>query len=74
MSLSYTYNPAQDEYETSLVGHAASVTMIANGMARGYGALRETEISPNMAHDMMLEKDWQRVARGVFVWLDEQCS
>jgi pimeloyl-ACP methyl ester carboxylesterase len=36
-------------------------------MARAYNA--EIRIFPNMAHDMMLEKDWQTVADYIIGWL-----
>jgi len=36
--------------------------------ARAYGL--QAEIFPNMAHDMMLEKDWESVTRRILVWLD----
>lgn len=38
--------------------------------ARAYGTT--AEIFPNMAHDMMLERDWQKVAQRIVSWLDEQ--
>lgn len=38
--------------------------------ARAYGVL--AEIFPNMAHDMMLEKDWESVARRILAWLQEK--
>jgi alpha-beta hydrolase superfamily lysophospholipase len=38
--------------------------------ARAYGL--QAEIFPNMAHDMMLEKDWESVARRILDWLKER--
>jgi len=38
--------------------------------ARAYGA--KAEIFPNMAHDMMLEKDWESVAKRILGWLKEK--
>lgn len=38
--------------------------------ARVYGA--PIEIFPNMAHDMMLERDWEKVAQCIAQWLDAQ--
>jgi alpha-beta hydrolase superfamily lysophospholipase len=35
-----------------------------------YGA--QAEIFPNMAHDMMLEKDWESVAKRILDWLKEK--
>ncbi|MBI5950982.1 MAG: alpha/beta hydrolase [Chloroflexi bacterium] len=38
--------------------------------ARAYGT--QAEIFPNMAHDMMLEKDWEAVAKRILDWLNER--
>lgn len=38
--------------------------------ARAYGM--QAEIFPNMAHDMMLEKDWKLVAERILSWLKER--
>jgi pimeloyl-ACP methyl ester carboxylesterase len=38
--------------------------------AKAYGV--QAEIFPNMAHDMMLEKDWQSVAERILSWLKER--
>jgi alpha-beta hydrolase superfamily lysophospholipase len=38
--------------------------------ASAYGT--QAEIFPNMAHDMMLEADWQAVADRIIAWLDLQ--
>jgi alpha-beta hydrolase superfamily lysophospholipase len=38
--------------------------------ARAYGT--QAEIFPNMAHDMMLEKDWEAVAKRILEWLNEK--
>jgi hypothetical protein len=38
--------------------------------ARAYGVT--AEIFPNMAHDMMLEPDWESVARRILDWLKEK--
>jgi alpha-beta hydrolase superfamily lysophospholipase len=38
--------------------------------AKVYGA--QAEIFPNMAHDMMLEKDWESVAKRILDWLKEK--
>ncbi|CAG0954001.1 AB hydrolase superfamily protein YdjP [Anaerolineales bacterium] len=38
--------------------------------ARAYGV--RAEIFPNMAHDMMLEKDWESVAKRILDWLNER--
>jgi len=38
--------------------------------ARAYGT--QAEFFPNMAHDMMLEPDWQKVAERILSWLREQ--
>jgi len=38
--------------------------------ARAYSA--QAEIFPNMAHDMMLEKDWEAVAQRILGWLNER--
>jgi alpha-beta hydrolase superfamily lysophospholipase len=35
--------------------------------ARAYDT--QAEIFPNMAHDMMLEKDWESVAKRILDWL-----
>lgn len=32
----------------------------------------ECRIFPNMAHDLMLEKDWQAVADFMFEWLERR--
>lgn len=37
--------------------------------ARAYNA--QLEFLPNMAHDMMLEADWQKVAERIIAWLKE---
>lgn len=38
--------------------------------ARAYGT--EATIFPNMAHDMMLEDDWKKVADHILGWLGER--
>lgn len=38
--------------------------------AQAYDAA--VEIFPNMAHDMMLERDWEKVARSIAAWLDTE--
>jgi pimeloyl-ACP methyl ester carboxylesterase len=38
--------------------------------ARAYGV--QAEIFPNMAHDMMLEKDWESVAGRILDWLKDR--
>jgi alpha-beta hydrolase superfamily lysophospholipase len=38
--------------------------------ARAYGS--QAEIFPNMAHDMMLEPEWESVARRILNWLNEK--
>jgi hypothetical protein len=38
--------------------------------ARAYNT--QAEIFPNMAHDMMLEKDWETVAKRILDWLNEK--
>jgi alpha-beta hydrolase superfamily lysophospholipase len=38
--------------------------------ARGYGL--QAEIFPNMAHDMMLEPEWESVARRILEWLKKK--
>jgi pimeloyl-ACP methyl ester carboxylesterase len=38
--------------------------------AKAYGL--QAEIFPNMAHDMMLEKDWEAVAKRILDWLNER--
>jgi len=38
--------------------------------ARAYNA--QVEFFPNMAHDMMLEADWQKVAERIVNWLKEK--
>jgi alpha-beta hydrolase superfamily lysophospholipase len=38
--------------------------------ARAYGT--KAEIFPDMAHDMMLEPDWQQVADRILGWLQER--
>ena len=38
--------------------------------AEAYG--RQPEIFDEMAHDMMLEKNWQQVADRIIAWLDEK--
>jgi pimeloyl-ACP methyl ester carboxylesterase len=57
-----------------LVLGAADDTVITPGMvhrtARRYGT--EAVIFPNMAHDMMLEKDWQSVADRILQFLQER--
>ena len=37
--------------------------------ARAYGVEREMNIFPGMAHDMMLEPNWQQVAEYILAWL-----
>jgi alpha-beta hydrolase superfamily lysophospholipase len=39
-------------------------------MARAYNTT--VEIFPDMAHDMMLEPDWQKVADRILGWLTER--
>jgi alpha-beta hydrolase superfamily lysophospholipase len=41
-----------------------------NATAKAYNT--QAEIFPNMAHDMMLEKDWQSVADKILNWLKEK--
>lgn len=57
-----------------LVLGAADDTLITADMvrrkARRYGT--EAVIFPNMAHDMMLEKDWQSVADRILQFLKER--
>ena len=38
--------------------------------AKAYGT--QAEIFPDMAHDMMLEKEWQSVADKIMNWLQEK--
>jgi pimeloyl-ACP methyl ester carboxylesterase len=38
--------------------------------AKAYGL--QAEIFPNMAHDMMLEKDWKSIAERILDWLKER--
>jgi len=38
--------------------------------ARAYNA--QAEFFPNMAHDMMLEADWQKVAERIVAWLKDK--
>jgi len=40
--------------------------------AQAYGT--QAEIFPNMAHDMMLEKDWEAVAKRILEWLNGRCN
>jgi alpha-beta hydrolase superfamily lysophospholipase len=40
--------------------------------ARDYNT--QAEIFPNMAHDMMLETDWEAVAKRILNWLNERCG
>lgn len=57
-----------------LVLGGANDTMISTGevetTARAYGT--RAEIFPDMAHDMMLESDWQSVSDRILGWLNEQ--
>jgi hypothetical protein len=57
-----------------LVLGAADDRLISPGevkaTARAYGT--KAEVFPNMAHDMMLEGSWQRVADRILGWLNEQ--
>ena len=41
-----------------------------NATAKAYKT--QAEIFPNMAHDMMLEKDWRPVADKILSWLNEK--
>jgi alpha-beta hydrolase superfamily lysophospholipase len=38
--------------------------------AKAYGV--QAQIFPSMAHDMMLEKDWECVAERILSWLKER--
>jgi pimeloyl-ACP methyl ester carboxylesterase len=40
--------------------------------ARAYGVERDMNIFPGMAHDMMLEPNWQQVAEYILAWLAKQ--
>lgn len=57
-----------------LVLGAKHDVVISNGdvekTARAYNTT--AEIFPNMAHDMMLEKDWKSVAERILKWLEER--
>jgi pimeloyl-ACP methyl ester carboxylesterase len=66
--------PRPEKVKTPLLVLAAAndrVVSVAEeqATARSYGT--EAEIFPNMAHDMMLEPDWQRVADRILSWLQE---
>ncbi|MBE0683125.1 MAG: alpha/beta fold hydrolase [Anaerolineales bacterium] len=57
-----------------LVLGAKHDSVVANGevraTARAYNA--QTEVFPNMAHDMMLEAGWKSVAEKILSWLNER--
>ena len=57
-----------------LVLGAENDAVVSNGdvhkTARAYNA--QTEIFPNMAHDMMLESNWRLVAERILSWLKEK--
>jgi pimeloyl-ACP methyl ester carboxylesterase len=66
--------PHPDKVKTPLLVLAAAndrVFSVAEeqATARAYGT--EAEIFPNMAHDMMLEPNWQQVADRILGWLQE---
>ncbi len=67
--------PRPDKVTTPLLVLAAANDRIFSvaeeqATARAYGT--EAEIFPDMAHDMMLEPNWQHVADRILAWLQEQ--
>jgi pimeloyl-ACP methyl ester carboxylesterase len=66
--------PRPDKVKTPVLVLAAANDRVfsvaeAQATARAYGT--EAEIFPDMAHDMMLEPNWQRVADRILGWLQE---
>ena len=49
---------------------AVILPKLVENTARAYGTT--AEIFPDMAHDVMLEAGWERVAETILKWLDEQ--
>ena len=67
--------PRPDTVRTPLLVLAAANDRVfsvveAQATARAYAT--EAEIFPNMAHDMMLEPNWQQVADRILGWLQER--
>lgn len=66
--------PRPEKVKTQLLLLAAANDRVftvaeAQATARAYGT--EAEIFPDMAHDMMLEPNWQQVADRIIIWLHE---
>ena len=66
--------PRPDKVKTPLLVLAAANDRVFSlaeeqATARAYGI--EAEIFPDMAHDMMLESNWQQVADRILGWLQE---
>lgn len=67
--------PRPDKVKTPLLVLAAANDRVFSAAeqqatARAYGT--EAEIFPDMAHDMMLEPNWQHAADRMLAWLQEQ--
>ena len=66
--------PRPDKVKTPLLVLGAAndrVISVAEEQATAHAYGTEAEIFPDMAHDMMLEPDWQRVADRILGWLQE---
>lgn len=48
-----------------------AIFTIAEQQATAHAYNTEAEVFPDMAHDMMLEPDWQAVADRIMTWIDE---
>ena len=67
--------PRPDKVRTPLLVLAAAndhVFTVAEAQATARAYATEAEIFPNMAHDMMLEPNWQQVADRILGWLQER--
>jgi alpha-beta hydrolase superfamily lysophospholipase len=74
MALFNLPQPRQVSPPPMLVLGAANDTIFTQdeieATAQAYNA--QVEFFPNMAHDMMLEADWQKVAERIVAWLEEK--
>jgi alpha-beta hydrolase superfamily lysophospholipase len=66
--------PRPDRVKTPMLVLAAEQDRVFSvaeeqATARAYGT--EAVVFPNMAHDMMLEANWQQVADRILGWLQE---
>lgn len=65
--------PRPNKVNTPLLVLAAKydrVFTVAEERATARAYHTDAVLFPNMAHDMMLEKDWQAVADGIKSWLE----